>query len=643
MKTSSLPLGVRPLLLGSALWLATSLPSHAAVLKASDVVFMYEASADTYAAYGATVLAWGGKPNPKKLAEAKGVTWFGSVGMVTEFSAYHERFPDRYEEGLCRDIGGKPVKVPWLTDHQHKGVPYWWCCTRQPVFRQFLQDRVVATVQAGTHGIHIDDHLGTAGGLWLGICFCDRCVDGFREYLSSLPAEERTRLGVGAPGEFNYRDVVRQWLAQGTDRKVTGHPLWSHWSIYQCRGAAAFMMELRELAARTAGRPVPVGANAGLLWPRHLSDYQALDLFTAETDHHAAERRFADLPLVAYRLAEAMGRPYAATASGGDWAFVKEHNLPGLVRGWIALSYAAGQRLMAPHRQWCYTPEKGTHWYEGPAAKFAPLYQFVRKNAAWFDGYATHADLAVVLPHRSFARDPQRWFVLCNRLAAANLSYRLIVAGDEIVDRPLAASDLDSGLPLLVPERREFLEADRRLLESRNIQLHDVLRVPEPDRSEVGTPGLGRPADMDSRTASARRPRPGVPTSESGERPIERQRSFATVDEALAALRPPVKVQARATVRILPRVKPGSTVVHLLNYDYDAARDDVRPLERVQVQVDLGALGLAEVRSCRWFDADADLGKGAVEEPANLMMQDGKVELPRLGLWGLLILEKPGG
>ena len=59
---------------------------------------------------------------------------------------------------------------------------------------------------------------------------------------------------------------------------------------------------------------------AGLLWPRHLADYQALDLFSAETDHHAAGRRFTDQPLVAYRLAESVQRPYAATASGGRGA-----------------------------------------------------------------------------------------------------------------------------------------------------------------------------------------------------------------------------------------------------------------------------------------------------------------------------------
>lgn len=45
------------------------------------------------------------------------------------------------------------------------------------------------------------------------------------------------------PDEFNYRDVLRQW------------------PLYQGRAAAGFMEELRELAATTAGRSIPIGAN----------------------------------------------------------------------------------------------------------------------------------------------------------------------------------------------------------------------------------------------------------------------------------------------------------------------------------------------------------------------------------------------
>ena len=186
------------------------------------------------------------------------------------------------------------------------------------------------------------------------------------------------------------------------------------------------MQELRELAAENAHHAVPMSANAGILWPLHLVDYKSLDFFSAEIEHGAATERFSDLPLMAYRLADAVGRPLAATASGQDWACIKEHNLPGLGCGWIATAYAAGNYLMAPHKQWCYTPEKGTHWYAGPNEKFAPLYQFVRQHAKLFDGYETMADLGVVLPHRSFLQDREQWFKLCSQLAAANLSYKLL-------------------------------------------------------------------------------------------------------------------------------------------------------------------------------------------------------------------------
>jgi hypothetical protein len=553
-------------------------PAQAGVLKHSDVVFMYQAERQVYDEYGATVLAWGGKPTPRSLEQSRGIRFFGSVGMVTEFARYYERFPDTYEQGLCRDPEGKPVKVPWLTDHQHKGIPFWWCCSQQPQFRQYIRERVIETVKAGADGVHVDDHMGTSGGLWLGICFCDRCVDGFRSYLKALPETELPRLGVAQPETFDYRDVVRRWLAEDSKRKAPQHPLWAHWTIYQTRAAAAFMQELHELASTTAGHPVPMGANAGLLWPRHLADYKSLDLFSAETDHHAERQRFSDLPLFAYRLADAVERPYASTASGGDWAYIKEHNLPGLVRGWIALSYAAGHSLMAPHRQWCYTPEKGTHWYQGPTEKFAPLYRFVRENAASFDDYKAYADVTVLLPHRSFTKEAKRWFELSEDLTGKNIAYRLLLAGDEIVDHPLTRETVSSCAVLLAPNLDDFMAKDRELV------------------AEVAK-----------------------------SKPL-----FRTLTEAMTAVRPAVRVEGEQAVRVLPRVKAGGAVVHLLNYRYDSMRDDVELLGTVRVHLHLDALGVPSRSSCSLIEP----GKPS----RSLPIAGGTVEIRDLGLWGILRL-----
>ncbi len=568
------------------LTLALAPPTPMPVLKHSDVVFMDHASRDVYRAYGATVLAWGGLPTPDARKEAEGARWFGSVGMVTEFSRYYERDPATYEQGLCRDVRGNPVKVPWLTDHRHKGIPYWWCCTQQPRMRDFVRDRVIETVKAGADGIHIDDHLGTSGGLWLGICFCDRCVEGFRTHLASLPRAELQRLGIGEPTKLDFRAEAVKWLDAEPGRQVTRHPLWPEWEVYQTRAAAAFMQELRDLAARTAGRPVPVGANAGLLWPRHLADYQALDLFSAETDHHASERKPSDAPVFAYRLAEAVGRPYAATASGWDWAYIKEHNLPGLVRCWIALSYASGQRLMAPHRQWCYTEEKGTHWYEGPADKFAPLYRFVRDNAALFDGYRTLADVGVVAPYADFTANPGRWIAMGQALSAANISYSVLLAGDRVVPKRLSPRELQAVDKVIVADTRSMEAGDRRAVEA-----------------WLKRRGSGH--------------------------------AFASAEEAVRTLRPAVRVTADAPIRTFARVKRGSAVVHLLNYAYDASKDDVKPASDIAVSLDLDRLGVKGANACRLIRP----GRPVV----TLTIDAGTVRIPEVDLWAILELRSASG
>jgi len=549
-------------------------------LKPSDVVFMYEAPKSIYEDYGATVLAWGGTPKPKSLEAARGLKFLGSVGMVTEFARYYDRFPRTYEQGLCRDLEGKPFKVPWLTDHQYKGVPYWWCCTRQPLFRQYLSERVVETVKAGAAGLHIDDHLGSAGPLWMGGCFCDRCVEEFRDYLKTLPADQLAGWGIADPRTYNYREVLRAWLAEKPGRKVDQHPLWRQWRIYQLRGAAAFMAKLRAVAARAAGHPVPMSANACLLWGPHLNDYQSLAFFSAEIDHHASARKFSDAPLFAYRLADAVGRPLAATASGGDWAFVKENNVPGLVQGWIALSYAAGNYLMAPNRQWCYTPEKGTHWYEGPKEKFAPLYQFVRRHADLFDGYRTFADLTLVVSERTYDRDSGKVIGTAERLAAANLSFAVALGGDEVVQHPLPATELRRSSRLLVLEPKDFSPTDRQLLER-----------------------------------------------------IEAARRYDTVETALTSTSPAARLEPTAPVRVLPRVKPGSVVVHLVNWDYDPERDDVKPIKAAKLILNLRELGVAGATEARWFAPGT--------EPKTLAIKDGAVSLTDLGHWAVIEIRKP--
>ena len=74
-------------------------------------------------------------------------------------------------------------------------------------------------------------------------------------------------------------------------------------------------------------------------------------------------------------------------------------------------------------------------------------------------------------------------------------------------------------------------------------------------------------------------------------------------------------------------------MIHLLNYGYRPARDEVCPLPRVKLTLDLNALGLPANSTGRWVTPEAT--------ELTVALKAGTVELPALGWWGLLVLQGP--
>jgi hypothetical protein len=202
--------------------------------------------------------------------------------------------------------------------------------------------------------------------------------------------------------------------------------------------------EYRKRAEQLRGQPLALCVNSNITDPHALMVAPQLTFFCCEVGHDAAARKVPLAPVYAYKLADGVGRPVASTASGQDWAYVAEHKLPGLVRTWIAMSYAFGHHLMAPHRQWCYTEKKGTHWYSGPAEEYAWMYQFVRQNARLFDRYEAVAPVAVVYDNAARRRGQADIRPICTALAERNCPFCVVVAGDDWLDYRLDADKLAS-------------------------------------------------------------------------------------------------------------------------------------------------------------------------------------------------------
>jgi len=374
---------------------AANAEAPAPVLRPSDVAFMYAADEAAYKAYGATFVAWGGAEKADQVKQHRdlGIRCTGSMWCLTAGAKNLYENAD-LRSAVAKDIEGNPVEVPWLFDHTYKEQKTWFGCTNHPAFREHCRREVRRVMAGGADGLHVDDHLGVAQpATGMGGGLCDYCIAAFREYLKMhASAEDLAKAGVADLEKFDYRDLIRKFATTRAEymkvrRKV---PLMDHFERFHLEAAAAFVRELGQVGAQAAGHPILLSANTGLPDRRHAVVVPNLTHMVCEVNFGAAAGTARiDRALEAFQMARSLARPMACTASGQDYAFIKANGAEELVRFWIALTYAHGQRFMVPHpkKQWCFTKELGTHWYAAPVEAYAPLYRFIRGSAEWFDGF----------------------------------------------------------------------------------------------------------------------------------------------------------------------------------------------------------------------------------------------------------------
>ena len=563
-------------------------------LKHSDVAFMYTAEPEIYKAYNATWVAWGGaSADAVKKAQALGIHYAASMWLLTAGAEnIHKRADLR--DAVSKDIILEPIIVPWLWDHTYEGTPSYFGCTNNPVFREFSKERVASAIKTGADGLHIDDHLGSAGSFWSGGCFCDFCVSGFREFLKSGNYEDEVKKHNINLDDFNYRDFLKAKVSTRDEYKNQRGkiPLVDIFHTFQVKSAAAFVAELRKLAETVKGSPITCSANTGIPNPAHLVVTPNLTHCVCEVEFRHGNKNAPEVsPIAAFKVGDAINRPIAATASGWNWAYaIENENAVGLVRLWIAESYALGHRLMAPHRKWAFTAEKGTHWYQSKPEDFAYLYQFIRKNAELLDGYEPYSQIGLVFCNKSARRYGYGKFQeICKVLADSNRQFSAIIAGDD------------------------WLE-DRLTIE--NLKKYDVIIVPEPnDLNDLQKKVLKEWETLKSRQVNY----------------------VSSADEIKAINFPesPVKFSGSDNVWVLPRINPGKPLVcHILNRNYDENTKKVTPVKNVKVILGKPLFDGINIPSCKL------LSPGNEPERLDAKVINGElhINIPELGIWSILLL-----
>lgn len=372
-------------------------------MRRSEVVFMYTADSEVYEAYDATFLAWRGAPTEEEVDRHHklGMRCAASIWFLTAGAQRLHEDPVLHD-AVVKDFDGNPIEVPWLFDHRHEGQETWFGCTNNPDYQAHLREEVRNAMSGGADSLHIDDHLGTAQTVdHMGGCFCEHCMAGFRDFLKDEVNEETLEeAGIESLEDFDYHEFARNYADNVEEyTEVQGDiPLMDEFVRFNREAAAALTGEMREVGAEAAGHPILLSANAWIGQDRHRTVLPYLTHVVCENPHHAAAGTD-DLgdAVSFYAFGEDYGIPVAATASGHDWAYAAAEERYTLVKVWVALAYAHGQRFMVPHRQWCFTEEKGTHWHTFPEEEYTPMYRFIRANAKYFDGF-TAAEAAIETP-----------------------------------------------------------------------------------------------------------------------------------------------------------------------------------------------------------------------------------------------------
>ena len=473
----------------------------AEIVRHSDVALMPEAIPDDISVYKPLhprIIAWGEDPidytagnspltNPRLALNSRRFKSIGieqaatNVWMLTATGRYLYEHPE-YQDAVCVDIAKGKIVPPWL-DASFKGIRPWWGCTNNPRYRDLLEQRVRAGLQAGASLLHLDDHNGTSAcAEFAGGCFCVWCQAGFRSWLKNhFSSAELAAMGISSIQDFRYADMVRRAGLTARQSYIEGTwqnrvPLHAEFLAFQREAATAFVAHLKEIAADTLGRPIPLGVNSFNLQPTGLQDAHVVDYWACEVQHFGVENL---VPPLVYKLADALGKPAFVTGAGEDWVRFNQTHCTTRVRRWIAQSYAFGHYFMYAYRKWGFSQATGTVWTVIAPEIYRPLTQFLHRFPQLFDGYEPLATVGLIYSNADFMNGPWEardtatdrkaaWEArdICRGLLDAGVQFRILAAGNDWLKQRLSPDQAQGLSQVIRPDTLTLDSGQKAVVES---------------------------------------------------------------------------------------------------------------------------------------------------------------------------------
>ena len=400
---------------------------------------------DVIRSFNATHCLWvyGSETGFIRRVKDQGLFYQGTLnGLQGQSHSTTNRMNAGDSSGRHEDLDGNKNTPHWMVTFGPK--TFTGCCNHA-AFRKLFFGEARQLVEAGVDSIHVDDWEMNAS--WVrhaGVCFCEACRSGFRDWLSRrcTPAE-LTALGVAEIASFDYRDHLKKngvpdaasYRARYRDLPLT--PLFTDFQIESMR--AFFKAFRKQLDTWSPGKYIPVSVN-GLLTPLHaehvLTGIDVVDFLHGESSQNA-DYQTATEYIFGAKIAEAADITQVISPIPRSTA---------RTRAAIATTYALGQPHLVPWDLYMGSDATGIQpRYFGTREQYCDLYDFIRDQRTLLDTYPSAAEIGVLVN----GDEPGAYLDYCLKLAARQIPFHLLLGASRYARVPIRAEDL-SGLRLLV-------------------------------------------------------------------------------------------------------------------------------------------------------------------------------------------------
>jgi len=299
-------------------------------------------------------------------------------GAASAPSYYRHGGMSGWERVCVLNLEGEPIIAPWKRAWKH---PTLWGCVNNPELERGYMAYLKRCIDAGAQVMQRDEPGANYNATTWGGCFCQHCMEGFREYLAeNTTPEMRRKLGITNVEAFDYREHLNKQNAPVGDKfgRWNGGELKRLFVQFQTEATIAFHKRTRRALDDHAGRHVPVSCNNGVrAWgPIQLG----FDWGFGELSYRRATP---DYIHNAMQAARKHGKLQVVTMpKKGDRKDMDAWEQ--LTRQTIAMAYACGGHCMVP---WdVYMPGQAPRYF-GTPQQCADLFGFIRASARYFDGY----------------------------------------------------------------------------------------------------------------------------------------------------------------------------------------------------------------------------------------------------------------